>query len=115
MEVNAHARFLHITPRKVRTVCDLVRKKEASQAVQILKLTPKRGARELVRVLQSALANGKNRTTPESVWTVKNIQVNDGPRMKRLRSAPMGRAMQIKKRMSHISVTLESSATEGKR
>ena len=113
MEAKARARFVRIGPRKVRIIRDLIIGKEAGHAVQILRNTPKRGAQVLMGIVRSAMANGKKMADEELRWEIKNVTVDDGPRLKRFRSAPMGRALRVLKRMSHIAVTLESANTQG--
>ena len=113
MEATARARFVRIGPRKVRIIRDLIIGKEAGHAVQVLRNTSKRGAQVLLKVVCSALANGKRMSDDELRWEVRKVTVDDGPRLKRSRSAPMGRAMRVLKRMSHIAVTLESANTQG--
>ncbi|MCM8772399.1 MAG: 50S ribosomal protein L22 [candidate division WOR-3 bacterium] len=107
MEVTAIARYVRISPRKLRTIIELVKGKEVNDAIGILKNLPKKGARILEKVIKSAENNGKQKA--EGVeWKIKNIIVDGGPMLKRYRAAPMGRAVMVRKRTSHIKVILES-------
>jgi len=106
MEATATLRYLKASPQKVRLVADLVRGKKVDEALSILRFTRKSCAKDLEKLLRSAVANAEN--TETSVDTddlvVSKIYVNEGPRDKRVQPAPMGRAYQIQKRKSHVTV-----------
>jgi large subunit ribosomal protein L22 len=110
MEFTARLRFLQGSPQKVRLVADLIRGKGVEEAAGILKLTNKSAARHLEKLLRSAVANAENRS--EEVDTdllfVKEITVDGGPSLKRLRPAPMGRAFRVLKRQSHVTIKLDT-------
>jgi large subunit ribosomal protein L22 len=107
MEARAVAKFLRLSPRKVRYSADLIRGKRAEDAVNILTYTPKVGAKAVSKVLQSALANAKqNPSIDVDTLVVKTIFVNQGPTLKRFRPKPMGRAGRIRKRTCHVTVVL---------
>ncbi len=107
MEVRAVSKYLRISPRKARLVADLIRNKNVDEALTILKFTPKKGARFISKTLRSAVANAENTDAMDmdSLY-VKAIYVDEGPRLKRWRPRAMGRATQILKRTSHITVVL---------
>jgi large subunit ribosomal protein L22 len=107
MEAKAVAKYLRISPSKVRLVADLVRGKVVSEALTILRFTPKKGARLVNKTLRSAVANAENARTMdmESLY-VKTITVDVGPTLKRWRPRAMGRANRIIKRTSHVTVVL---------
>jgi len=107
MEVRAISKYLRVSPSKARLVADLVRGKPVSEALTILKFTPKKSGRLIDKTLRSAVANAEN-TNAMDVDTlfIKTILVDDGPRLKRWRPRAMGRATRIIKRMSHITVVL---------
>ena len=108
MAYEAAHRFARISPRKVRPLADLIRGKFADDALDILRYQPNRGARMLEKVLKSALANAEDRRAPNlSHLIVVDVRVNQGPMFRRLRPKARGMAAVIKKRMSHIHVTLE--------
>ena len=106
MEVKAEARYVRVSPQKARLVVDLIRGQKAGQAITILRSTNKRIAPSIEKVLRSAIANAENRNNDIDVDTliVTECYVNEGPRMKRIRAAPMGRAYRYQRRMAHIVV-----------
>ncbi len=107
MEVRAVSKYLRISPSKARLVADLVRSKGVDEALTILKYTPKKGARLLSKTLRSAMANAENTKTMDMEGLyIKEVYVNEGPRLKRWRPRAMGRATRILKRTSHITVVL---------
>ncbi|MEM7483386.1 MAG: 50S ribosomal protein L22 [Acidobacteriota bacterium] len=115
MEVTARLRFHQASPQKVRLVADLIRGKEVDEAASILKLTQKAAARPIEKLLKSAVANAENRDEQADIdrLYVKEIHVDGGPTLKRLRPQPMGRAFRILKRQSHITIKLDSRSGEG--
>ncbi len=106
MEATATLRYLKASPQKVRLVVDLVRGKKVEEALQILRFTEKSCAKDLEKLLRSAVANAENRETGADVddLVVSKIYVNEGPREKRVQPAPMGRAYQVQKRKAHVTV-----------
>jgi large subunit ribosomal protein L22 len=106
MQARAEARYLRTSPQKARLVIDLIRGQKAGEAIHILRSTNKRVAPSIEKVLRSAIANAENGNNNVDVDTliVTGAYVNEGPRMKRLRPAPMGRAFRYQRRMSHIVV-----------
>jgi len=106
MQARAEARYLRTSPQKARLVIDLIRGQKAGEAIHILRATNKRIAPSIEKVLRSAIANAENRNNDIDVDTliVTECYVNEGPRMKRIRAAPMGRAYRYQRRMAHIVV-----------
>jgi large subunit ribosomal protein L22 len=106
MEASATLKYLKASPQKVRLVADLVRGKKVEEALQILHFTKKSSAKDLEKLLRSAVANAENKETNVDVddLVVSKIYVNEGPREKRVQPAPMGRAYRIQKRKAHITV-----------
>ncbi len=106
----AKARFIRVSPQKVRLVVDLIRGQRAEDALQRLRFTKKRVAREVEKTLRSAIANAERKAEDagESLDVdalyVTGCYVNEGPRWKRMRPAPMGRGFRYQKRTSHIVV-----------
>ena len=104
------ARFIRVSPQKARLVIDLIRGQRAEQALQTLRFTKKRVAREVEKTLRSAIANAERKAddSGESLDVdalfVTRCFVNEGPRWKRLRPAPMGRGFRYVKRTSHIVI-----------
>ncbi len=112
--IEAHAMLRHVrmSPQKARLVIDLIRGHRAEEALQILRYTPKRAARNIEKVLRSAIANAERKAEDagESLDVdrlyVSRCFVNEGPRWKRLRPAPMGRAFRYQRRTAHIVVAV---------
>jgi len=106
MEATATLRYLKASPQKVRLVADLVRGKKVEEALHILRFTKKSSAKDLEKLLRSAIANAENKEANVDVddLVVSKIYVNEGPREKRVQPAPMGRAYRIQKRKAHITV-----------
>ncbi len=108
MAYTAVHRFARISARKVRPLADLIRGKHADEALEILKYQPQRGARLLEKVLQSALGNAEDRRAAHvTSLIVTDARVDGGPMFKRIRPRARGMAFQIKRRMAHISVSLD--------
>lgn len=106
MESKAEARYIRTSPQKARLVIDMIRGQRAGHAINILRAANKRLAPTVEKVLRSAIANCENRFTDVNVdeLFVTEAYVNEGPRMKRVRPAPMGRAYRYQRRMAHIIV-----------
>ena len=115
MEAKAEARYVRISPQKARLVVDMIRGLKAGSAINILRATNKRIAPMVEKVLRSAIANVENRNNDVDVdqLIVTEAYVNEGPRMKRIRPAPMGRAYRYQRRMAHIIVKVGEKHTEG--
>ena len=110
MEAVARARYIRIAPRKARLVADLIRGKSAEQASQILNYTRKAAAPLIKKVLLSAIANAENKGDIDvDTLYVKTIFVDQGPTQKRYRPRAMGRATQIQKKTSHITIVLDEA------
>jgi large subunit ribosomal protein L22 len=111
MEARAEARYIRVSPQKARLVVDLIRGRKAGDALNILRTTNKRIAPSVEKVLRSAIANAQNRSADVDVdkLVVKEAYVNEGPRARRVRPAPMGRAYRYQRRVSHIAVTVAES------
>ncbi len=114
MEVKAKLRYYQASPQKVRLVVDLIRGKDVEEAANILKLSKKAAARAVRKLLNSAVANAENREVPLDIdrLYVKEVFVDQGPSLKRLRPQPMGRAFRILKRQSHITIKLDTRKGE---
>lgn len=110
MQYTAKLRYLQASPQKVRLVADLIRGMDVQEASNLLQLSKKSAAQHLEKVLKSAVANAENRDDQLDVdkLYVKEIFVDGGPTLKRLRPAPMGRAFRVLKRQSHITIKLET-------
>lgn len=108
MEARAEAKYIRISPLKVNYICKEIRGKHVDEALTILRFTPKKGARILEKVLNSAIANAENNfNLDRDNLYVKEAYANDGPQLKRWRPRARGMAYPILKRTSHIGVVVE--------
>lgn len=113
--VIAKLNYLRMSPRKVRLVADLLKKKPAAVALVQLENMTKIAARPLAKLLRSAIANAKhNFEMTEETLKVKQVIVNGGPVLHRWMPRAMGRATPIRKRSAHVEITLEGEMTEKK-
>ncbi len=110
MEAKAIARNIRISPQKARLVADCVRGKSVDEALNTLSAIPKKAARIIKKVLESALANAdQNPNIDVDTLYVKKIFVDKGPILKRWKPRAMGRAYGIRHRLSHITIVLEEA------
>lgn len=108
MEAKAVAKYVRMSPIKLKPVTDLVRGKNLQEALTILKFTPGKGAELVEKVVKSAAANAENNHEMEvEKLYVAEVYAHQGPTMKRWRAGSQGRASVILKRSSHIGVTLK--------
>ena len=108
METVAVAKYIRMSPQKIRLVADLIRGKKVEEALNILSFTPKASAPLISKVLKSAIANaGQKQGVDVDTLLVKHISVDEGPTMKRYRARAMGRGTTILKRSSHIKIVVE--------
>jgi large subunit ribosomal protein L22 len=114
MEVKAEARYVRISPQKARLVVDLIRGRKANDALVTLRSVNKRIAPAVEKVLHSAIANAQNLNEDVDVdaLIVSAAYVNEGPRQKRVRPAPMGRAYRYVRRSAHIVVKVAEKGGE---
>jgi large subunit ribosomal protein L22 len=114
MEARATAKFVRVSAQKARLVIDLIRGKNAGEAISILHFTNKRVTHQVEKVLRSAIANAESKDENVDVdrLVVSEVYVNEGPRTKRIRPAPMGRAYRYQRRMSHITVAVQERKRE---
>ena len=112
MEAIAKLNNVPTSPRKMRLIADLIRGKEVDMALNILKFDSKIGSKKMEKLLLSAIANwqdkNKNEKIEEANLYIKEIFVNGGKMIKRLRPAPQGRAHRIRKRSNHITIILDN-------
>ena len=112
MEFRAEMRYLRVSPQKARLVLELIKGRKVEEARNTLLYTKKRVAAHVGKLLQSALDNAnflsaeKNLDVDLDNLYVKNAIANDGPRMKRIRPAPQGRAYRYQRRIAHITLVL---------
>jgi large subunit ribosomal protein L22 len=109
MKSKATGRFIRMSPQKARLVVDLIRGKNVNEALMTLKFTNKpKSTREIEKVVKSAVANAtqKDENVDVDNLFVESCFINEGPRLKRIRPAPMGRAYRYQRRTSHITIEL---------
>jgi len=108
MEAKAVAKYIRMSPRKIRRVAELIRGKNVGQAINILHFTRKEATIPLEKVLRSAVSNmlnieGSSKVDPDELF-IKELRVDEGITLRRFRAASMGRAVRIRKRTSHITI-----------
>jgi large subunit ribosomal protein L22 len=105
----ARARYVHMTPMKTRRVVDLIRGRNAREALAVLQFAPQAASGPVAKVLASAMANAENNLEldPETLW-ISAAYVDEGPTLKRFRPRAQGRTYRIRKRTSHITIEVES-------
>src|ERR1700739_287872 len=119
MEFRAEMRYLRVSPQKARLVVDLLKGRVVEEARNTLMFTKKRVASHVGKLLQSALDNANFLATEKGLDVeidnlyVKRAVANDGPRMKRIRPAPQGRAYRYQRRISHIELVLAERGKNG--
>jgi len=104
-EATAYARFLKISPKKIRLVIDLVRGEDVAKALEILQFTKKKASFFVIKLLNSAIANAENnfKLNKDNLY-IKKIVANEGPTLNRWRARAFGRAAEIKKKSTHIEI-----------
>ncbi len=109
----AQARYVRMTPMKVRRVVDLIRGMQADEALAVLKFAPQAASEPVYKVLASAVANAAHNdgVTDRGSLFVSEAYVDEGPTLKRFRPRAQGRAYRIRKRTSHITVVVQARPT----
>ncbi len=116
MEVKAKAKFIRMSPKKIRLVIDMVRGKDVLPALDILRFTNKLAARPVIKLLDSAIANAEHNFKLERAnLYIKEIRADEGPTLKRWMPRAFGRATTLRKRMTHLSIILDDKADRGKK
>lgn len=106
MEVTVKEKFNRTAPRKLRLVANLIRGWQTQKALNQLRFIPKAAAQDLTKTLQSALGAAKESNLDLDKTFIKSLMINEGPSIKRRVMMSRGRATQVKKRMSHIIMTV---------
>ncbi|NOZ85279.1 MAG: 50S ribosomal protein L22 [Deltaproteobacteria bacterium] len=110
MEARAKLKYLRMAPRKVRYVADLIRGKSVGDALDILTFVPRAAAAPLSKLVHSAVANAEEKGISDvDQMTIRIIQVDEGPTIKRWLPRALGRATRIRKRTSHVKLVIEQS------
>ena len=119
MEFRAQARFMRVSPQKARLVLDLIKGRRVEDALNTLAFTKKRVAATVLKLVRSAVENANYLSAEKGIDVdvdslyVKRAVANDGPRMKRIRPAPMGRAFRYVRRIAHIEIELAERGKNG--
>src|ERR1700740_2203262 len=119
MEFRAEARYMRVSPQKARLVLDLIKGQKVEEARNTLLFTKKRVASTVGKLLQSAIDNANFLSSEKGIDVdldqlyVKRAIANDGPRMKRIRPAPMGRAFRYVRRIAHLEIVLAERNKNG--
>ena len=112
MEAIAKLNNVHTSPRKMRLVADLIRGEKVDFALNTLKFDSKVGSKRLEKLLLSAISNWQEKNKDDKIEDanlfIKEIYVNGGKMIKRMRPAPQGRAHRIRKRSNHVTIVLDS-------
>ena len=120
MEFTAKARFTRVSPQKARLVLDLIKGRRVEDALTTLTFTKKRIAPAIFQLLRSAVENANYLSQEKGIDVdldrlyVKHAIANEGPRMKRIRPAPMGRAFRYQRRISHMEIVLAEKGAQEK-
>ena len=120
MEFTAKARFTRVSPQKARLVLDLIKGRRVEDALTTLTFTKKRIAPAIFQLLRSAVENANYLSQEKGMDVdldrlyVKHAIANEGPRMKRIRPAPMGRAFRYQRRISHMEIVLAEKGAQEK-
>lgn len=112
MEARAVTKYIGSSPRKMRLLIDLIRGMQADKALEVLHFSPKHASKQAEKTLRSAISNLMNsdestRVEPQDL-IIKEAFVNQGPTLKRISPAPMGRAYRIRKRSCHLTIVVAS-------
>jgi large subunit ribosomal protein L22 len=114
MDYKAIHRFADMGPRKIRLFADLIRGKNVDEAIQLLTFYHNRGAKLLLKVVQSAYGNADDRECPDpDALIVRECRVDGAPTFKRIQPRARGTAFGILRRMAHIHVTLSDPPSDG--
>ncbi len=107
MQISAKARYIRVSPRKTRLVAANIKNQAVGKALDLLRFTPQKPARALYKVLYSAVANAEQTALDVDNLYVKQILVDRGPYLKRIKPRAMGRATRILKKTSHITIIID--------
>ncbi len=106
MEASTIQKYIHTSPRKLRLVADMVRKLTPDASLNILRLTPKAAASDLIKAIETVMANAKLKGLDASKLTFKKLEINESMKMRRFRAGTRGRAKPYKKRMANIRIVI---------
>jgi large subunit ribosomal protein L22 len=113
MEAKASAKYVRVSPRKLRRSVDLIRGRHVEDARRVLTLSPLGSNTTLIKVLNSAVANAEQKQAIPENLVVARAWVDEGPTLRRFRPRAYGRATRIRKRTSHVTVVVETMGEDG--
>jgi large subunit ribosomal protein L22 len=111
MRIIATQKFVKMSPQKLRVIVPMIRSLKPHEAVEVLPHVGKQAAAPIAKVLKTAIANAKQKGSDEGSLVIKEIQIGEGPRLKRWRPGARGRAKPYVRKMSHIRVVLETTGS----
>ena len=106
-EAKAKLKYVHIAPRKMRLIADLIRGASFNEAKAQISFSAKKSAEPLLKLLKSAESNARHNLKTDSDLYIKEIKIDEGPILKRFKARARGRAAMIRRRTSHVSVVLQ--------
>ncbi len=115
MEIQTIQRYIHTSPRKLRLVADMVRKMEPIRALDVLRVTPKYAAKDLIKALETVLANARQAGLDTEKVGFKKIEIDESMKMRRFRAGTRGRVRPYKRRMAHIKIVLSDELSDKSR
>lgn len=113
MEIKAIQKFIVFSPKKLREVAHLLKDLTPSEAVEKLPFVGKKAANPILKVIKTAIANAKQKGLKTDTLYFKEVQIQEGPRLKRGRAGARGRVKPYKRRMSHIKIVLATRTSKG--
>lgn len=106
MEIQTIQKYMHTSPRKLRLVADLVRRMQPTKALDVLRVTPKYAAKDLIKALETVLANSKQAGMDAEKIVFKKLEIDESMKMRRFQAGTRGRVKPYKRRMAHIKIVL---------
>ena len=106
MEIQTIQKYMHTSPRKLRLVADMIRKMQPSKALDILRVTPKYAAKDLIKALETVLANAKVAGMDIEKIGFRELEIDESMKMRRFQAGTRGRVKPYKRRMAHIKIVL---------
>ena len=106
MEIQTIQKYMHTSPRKLRLVADMIRKMQPSKALDILRVTPKYAAKDLIKALETVLANAKVAGMDIEKIGFRKLEIDESMKMRRFQAGTRGRVKPYKRRMAHIKIVL---------
>lgn len=106
MEITTIQKYIHTSPRKLRLVARMARKMSPVQAVDVLQMTPKYAAKDLLKAIQTVLANAKQQGLDINSVVFKKLEIDESMKMRRYHAGTRGRVKPFKRRMAHIKIVV---------